>query len=41
MKWEKIFASYTSDRRVIYNLHKEFRKANSRKSSWSINGLIK
>jgi hypothetical protein len=36
-EWEKIFASYISDRRLITRIYREFKKLNSPK----INELIK
>jgi hypothetical protein len=35
-KWEKIFVSYTSDKKLITRIYREFKKLNSQKISDSI-----
>jgi hypothetical protein len=35
-KWERIFVSYTSDKKLITRIYREFKKLNSQKISDSI-----
>jgi hypothetical protein len=38
-EWEKIFASYTSDKGLITRIYRELKKLNSLKNQWANNEI--